>query len=146
MKVERVTWQDFSGSIKKFLQSIPRYDNYVGILNGGALPAMLLAKYNQSNLVYIKASHYDGKKRKKKVALSYPSREVLDMKGTVLLVDDVSDTGDTLRLAKETFFISDELTLHQKPWTKLKPKYCWRTTDKWLIYPWEEYEKTKRRR
>lgn|GEM_PF-481521 len=63
----------------------------------------------------------------------------------VLIVDDVSDQGDSLikmvdsvkkRGAREV----KTATIHFKPWSKLKPDYYVKETDAWIIYPWELYE------
>ena len=63
----------------------------------------------------------------------------------VLLVDDVSDTGDSLMLAKEHVLAGSpgELkvaTLHIKPWTSLRPDYHASETEAWIVYPWEPVE------
>lgn len=58
----------------------------------------------------------------------------------VLLVDDVSDSGRTLKLVVEllTAHGADvrSLTLYAKPRTVLEPDYVWRRTDKWITFPW----------
>jgi hypoxanthine phosphoribosyltransferase len=58
----------------------------------------------------------------------------------VLLVDDVSDSGRTLALAVELLRgLGAEVrsvTLYSKPRTILEPDYCWRSTDRWIVFPW----------
>jgi hypothetical protein len=58
----------------------------------------------------------------------------------VLLVDDVSDSGRTLALAVELLRGLDadvrSITLYTKPRTILVPDFCWRTTDRWIVFPW----------
>jgi uncharacterized protein len=58
----------------------------------------------------------------------------------VLLVDDVSDSGRTLALAVELLQGLDadvrSITLYTKPRTILVPDFCWRTTDRWIVFPW----------
>ena len=67
------------------------------------------------------------------------------MKGkNVLVVDDVSDKGDSLKAA-EKYLASKGvkkkdikcLTLHAKPWTKKQPDFVASKTTNWLIYPWD---------
>ena len=62
-----------------------------------------------------------------------------------LVVDDVSDTGASLREAKvhvESQRASQVrvATLHVKPWTTLKPDYYAAETDTWIVYPWDPIE------
>lgn len=69
-----------------------------------------------------------------------------DLEGKrVLVVDDVSDQGDSL-LAIDRLVLRlgvtevRTATIHYKPWSKLKPDYYVKETDSWIIYPWELYE------
>lgn len=60
----------------------------------------------------------------------------------LLIVDDVSDTGDsldfTVNLIKKTGAKDFKTaTLHYKPWSIFKPDYYIEETNKWIIYPWE---------
>ena len=58
----------------------------------------------------------------------------------VLLVDDVADSGRTLRLAVD--LLADRATevrsavLYTKPTTIIQPDYTWATTDRWITFPW----------
>ncbi|MCU1438663.1 MAG: phosphoribosyltransferase [Naasia sp.] len=58
----------------------------------------------------------------------------------VLLVDDVSDSGRTLALAVELLGRMGaevrSVTLYAKPRTVFEPDYCWRATDRWIVFPW----------
>jgi hypothetical protein len=63
----------------------------------------------------------------------------------VLVVDDVSDTGSSLRTAME--HVADRgasevrvATLHVKPWTTFRPDYYAAEVDAWIVYPWEPVE------
>lgn len=66
----------------------------------------------------------------------------------VLLVDDVSDTGESLLEIKKYLQSKDPrsltvATIHIKPWSKFVPDYYVESTDAWIIYPWELYESIK---
>lgn len=58
----------------------------------------------------------------------------------VLLVDDVADSGKTLRLAVD--LLSERAAevrsavLYTKPTTIIQPDYTWATTDRWITFPW----------
>ncbi|THG28573.1 phosphoribosyltransferase [Naasia lichenicola] len=58
----------------------------------------------------------------------------------VLLVDDVSQSGQTLALAVEILqgMGADvrSVCLYTKPQTIFVPDYSWRNTDLWIVFPW----------
>jgi len=63
----------------------------------------------------------------------------------VLVVDDVSDQGDSLKALVEVIgrYGASGIrtaTVHFKPWSKLRPDFFVLETDAWIIYPWELYE------
>ena len=68
------------------------------------------------------------------------------MKGKrVLIVDDVADSGGSLKLAREHILqqgSADVRTavLYVKPWSAVKPD-CWaKETRLWVVFPWENKE------
>jgi hypoxanthine phosphoribosyltransferase len=58
----------------------------------------------------------------------------------VMLVDDVSDSGQTLAMVLALLQRAGAevrtLCLYSKPNTVLEPDYVWRTTSKWIAFPW----------
>lgn len=58
----------------------------------------------------------------------------------VLVVDDVADSGRTLELVVR--YIADHAessriaVLYEKPASVVHPDYVWRTTDRWIVFPW----------
>ncbi|MDO9397656.1 MAG: phosphoribosyltransferase [Herbiconiux sp.] len=58
----------------------------------------------------------------------------------VLLVDDVADSGRTLALVVELLEKVDitvkSATLYIKPRSVIAPDFHWKTTDKWIVFPW----------
>ncbi|TRO47172.1 phosphoribosyltransferase [Candidatus Bathyarchaeota archaeon] len=64
---------------------------------------------------------------------------------SILVVDDVSDTGTSLRLARDHVLergASEVLvaTLHVKPWTTFLPDFSASEVESWIVYPWEILE------
>ncbi len=53
---------------------------------------------------------------------------------SILIVDDVSDTGKTLK----KYTHHDIATLYKKPQTEVQPNYCAFETEDWIVFPWEE--------
>ncbi len=58
----------------------------------------------------------------------------------VLLVDDVADSGRTLRLAVDLLAARAaevrSAVLYTKPTTIIQPDYTWAETAKWITFPW----------
>jgi hypoxanthine phosphoribosyltransferase len=58
----------------------------------------------------------------------------------VLLVDDVSDSGRTMKMVVELIeAMSAEVrtvVLYTKPGTVYEPHYSWRRTSQWITFPW----------
>lgn len=58
----------------------------------------------------------------------------------VLVVDDVADTGETLRLVRD--HCADHVAearsavIYEKPRSVVKCEYVWRRTDRWIDVPW----------
>ena len=70
-----------------------------------------------------------------------PVPNKVDLKGvTVLIADDVADSGETLRLVEEfwrgTVKEARTVVLYEKPRSVVKPDYVWRKTEKWIEFPW----------
>ena len=59
---------------------------------------------------------------------------------SILLVDDVADSGRTLALVLELLRVGGgevrTVCLYSKPSTVEEPYYVWRRTDKWINFPW----------
>ena len=58
----------------------------------------------------------------------------------ILVVDDVADSGRTLALVLKLLrgFGAEvrSAVLYTKPRTVVHPYFSWRTTDKWIVFPW----------
>ena len=58
----------------------------------------------------------------------------------ILVVDDVADSGRTLALVLKLLrgFGAEvrSAVLYTKPRTVVQPAFSWRTTDKWIVFPW----------
>jgi hypoxanthine phosphoribosyltransferase len=118
----------------------------VGVSRGGWPPARVMSDLLQnSNLANMKVEFYkDIGVRNKKPRITQPvTMEVMGKRA--LVVDDVSDTGHSLRV------VADHLrrkpvkelrvcTIYMKPKSVFRPNYYSRTTEKWIIFPWERLE------
>jgi hypoxanthine phosphoribosyltransferase len=120
-----------------------RPDVIVGVSRGGWPPARVLSDFlGNPNLANVKAEFYLGvAETKDEPTLTQPvSVDVAGKKA--LLVDEVADTGKSLRLVKQHIVErgAEELkvaTVYFKPWSIVKPDYYEKETRRWIVFPWE---------
>ncbi|MDH7477961.1 MAG: phosphoribosyltransferase family protein, partial [Candidatus Bathyarchaeota archaeon] len=60
----------------------------------------------------------------------------------VLVVDEIADTGQSLKLVKEHIVKQGAkevkiATVYYKPWSIIKPDYYEKETSRWVVFPWE---------
>jgi hypoxanthine phosphoribosyltransferase len=94
------------------------------------------------NLANVKVEFYLGvAETKGEPILTQPVS--VEVKGKrVLVVDEVADTGKSLKLIKQhiTEKGASEVkiaTVYYKPWSTVKPDYYERETNRWVVFPWE---------
>ncbi len=120
-------------------------DIILGIARGGLIPAGALAYALDCKLmISLNVEFYTGVGETLSEPVMLPS--LLESSGLtdqrVLVVDDVADTGKTLKLVND--FCQEQgrvaevrnAVLYKKPHTITIPDYSWRTTDKWIDFPW----------
>jgi hypoxanthine phosphoribosyltransferase len=145
---ELVTWGRFYALCRRLAEDIRasgyRPEVIVAIGRGGWMPGRVLADLLElMNLTSFKVEHYHGTHRESLARVRYPL--AADLSGLrVLLVDDVSDSGDTFRVALEhlrTRAPPAEVrtaVLHHKIVSAFAPDlYAARVVKwRWIIYPW----------
>lgn len=103
------------GSELEFVSGVPR---------GGLIPAVM-------------ASHVFGIKY-----ISYSSAKLLpkELRSKTLVIDDIADTGHTLKEAVKLKFIT--ATLAMRSGTKTVPNFYGEfiNNDSWLVFPWEKLD------
>lgn len=111
-KYQVITWEQYNQDVKILLEKIRKsniqFDNIYGIPRGGLVLAVHL-------------SHLLNKPLTNDYSISS------------LIVDDVSDTGKTLKRFSRGIIA----TLYRKDHTITEPTFYARTINKWIIYPWE---------
>ena len=64
---------------------------------------------------------------------------------TVLIVDDVADTGATLELVREfcAAYVAEArcAVIYEKSHSTVKAEYVWARTDLWINFPWSSLPK-----
>ena len=144
---EVLTWETFGDAGRELAQLVAdsgyRPDLILTIARGGLLPAGALGyALDVKNLVVVNVEFYVGVDQRLDVPVMLPPvPAAVDLAGAqVLLVDDVADTGETLRLVRE--YCGDHVAecrtavLYEKPRSAVSCDYVWRRTDRWIDFPW----------
>lgn len=125
-------------------------DIIVGVSRGGWPPARVLSDLlDNPNLANVKAEFYLGvAETKEKPTLTQPVSMCVEDK-KVLVVDEVADTGKSLKLVKQHILQEGGCevriaTVYCKPWSIIKPDYCGEETDRWIVFPWEIKETVRK--
>ena len=127
-----------------------RPDLIIGVSRGGWAPARIMSDLlENANTASIRIEFYlaPGVTARRPVisqAIMVPVKGI-----NVLVVDDVSDTGDSLKVAVEHLDAGGAraiktATLFYKPQSIFKPDFFIVQTEQWIIFPWERLENTRR--
>jgi hypothetical protein len=143
----RVTASELEEMCDKLAEKIKnkfKPDCIVGVGRGGWVPAVYLSdRLGVKKLYGVKVDFYKGERRgrKPKVSQKPPLGKI---RGNVLLVDDVADTGETLIVVKKMLERNAKevrvATLHYKPHSKVKPDFFVQKTRRWVVYPYQTSE------
>ncbi len=123
-----------------------KFDLLLGINRGGLVPLRVLSdELDNPNIATVKIEFYVGiaKTAQNPTITQPPSEPVAGRE--VLVVDDVADTGKSLRrlrdyLASENVKSFRIATVFYKPWSEVRPDFWVRRTRKWVIFPYEGRE------
>lgn len=118
-------------------------DLIVGIARGGVVPARILSDLLETpNLSFIQIEFYTNINQ----TLQEPTlKQTLTTNVTgkkLLLIDDISDTGKSLKLAKSHLHHQGAIeiktaTLYEKPQSVTTPDFYEKQTTDWVVFPWD---------
>jgi hypothetical protein len=150
LQLLHVSWDDVQSLTEEIARQIQERgyvpDVIVAVSRGGFDPARILCdQLGIKRLASLQVEYYsDINETSSTPEIVFPlNTEVPDT--SILIVDDVSDTGTSLQVARDHVHErgASEVrvaTLHVKPWTKFKPDFSASVVESWIIYPWEIVE------
>ncbi len=125
-------------------------DVIVGVSRGGWPPARVLSDLlGNPRLANVRVEFYIGvAETNSEPRLTQPVSMPVNLK-KVLVVDEVADTGKSLKLVKD--HIKEQgatevkiATVYFKPWSIVKPDYYEKETSRWIVFPWEIKETVRK--
>jgi hypoxanthine phosphoribosyltransferase len=140
--MRRISWDELKKMVENALESIAKYDPdiIVAVGRGGIVPASIIAYQLEKPMISMTIRLYEGGKnprrkyRKPKLVGKF-SHDVSKKK--VLLVDDVSNTGETLNKAKTLMKGAMKVktfVLYRK--SGYKPDFFCMKTNDCVLFPW----------
>jgi len=154
-----ITWEEIQRDSAALADELAHlnFSCIIGVANGGMIPATLLAKQLKVDKLlscnlksYQEDEPREGAHCESDVVktISFPEWSMLREEDRVLIVDDLVDTGLTLKQIKQYNNIINYkqpeknwvfATLYNKPKSIFKPDYTVREfdNDEWIVFPWE---------
>jgi hypoxanthine phosphoribosyltransferase len=144
---EELTWDLFGSAGRELAQTIAddgfEPDLILSIARGGLFVAGALGyALAVKNLHVMNVEFYTGVNERLDLPVMLPPvPNAVDLTGaTVLIADDVADTGATLKLVRD--FCVDHVAevrcavIYEKPHSEVNCEYVWQHTDRWINFPW----------
>jgi hypoxanthine phosphoribosyltransferase len=133
------------GQAEKIRESNFKPDTVIAVSRGGWIPARVLADLLETRVGTVSVEFYVGVAETRKAPVLTQGVSVAVAGKAVLIVDDVADSGESLKLAKAHILQQGATetraaTLYYKPWSVVKPGYYMRETNCWVVFPWEAKE------
>ena len=154
MRCELVTWDGFRKLARDLALQVRESgyspDLVIAIARGGYMPARLISDYlDIPDLASLRVIHYRGTEQEPQARVQYSLSAKPDGR-RVLLVDDVSDSGETFEVAIRHILSKGEpaelrtAALDHKIVSRIQPDYYARAIKEWhwIIYPWAVIEDT----
>jgi len=154
LELEIPSWDRIYSLLLKLAETVRKSgfepDVIVGVSRGGWIPARIMSDLLETpKLANVTTEFYVGvAETKREPSITQPvSVSVKDKK--VLVVDDVADTGESLKLVNLHLKIqgASEIkiaTIYYKPGSITVPHYYEKETRCWIVFPWEQKETVKK--
>ncbi len=154
LELEIPTWEQIYEMLLNLASKIRKDcfepDVILGVSRGGWPPARVLSDLlENSELANVKTEFYMGvAETKGEPTITQPvSVSARDKK--VLIVDEIADTGKSLRLIqshlKEQGASEIKIaTIYYKPWSVVTPDYYEKESNAWVVFPWERKETVRK--
>ena len=137
-----ISWNDFHQDVKNLCKKIKAsgqvFNKIVAISRGGFIPAGIIAyELDIRNSAVINISTYVGSKHLKLNEISNPqSVGAVDEK--TLIIDDISDSGQTFEIMRRAFPNGKFVTVYAKEKGVNQADIFERQVpEKWIVFPWD---------
>jgi len=153
---EIMTWDSFGVASRELAVQIAKSgyeaDMILAIARGGLLAAGALGyALSVKNTYTLNVEFYTGVDERLPIPIMLPPvPSMIDLRDSrILIVDDVADTGHTLKLVND--FCAGQVresriaVLYEKSGSIVKCDYVWKRTDQWINFPWSDKDPVAKR-
>ncbi len=150
LEFEIPSWDQIYGLLLKLTEAVRKSgfepDLIVGVSRGGWIPARIMSDLLENpKLANVTADFYVGLAETKNEPIITQPVSVSVKDKRVLVVDDLADTGESLKLVNSHLkkHGASEVkiaTIYYKPWSIIVPHYYEKETRCWIVFPWERKE------
>ena len=137
-----ISWEEFHQDVKNLCKKIKdsgqEFNKIVAISRGGFIPAGIVAyELGIRNSAVINISTYVGSKHLKLNEVDHPD-SVGKVDEKTLIIDDISDSGQTFEVMRRTFPNGKYVTVYAKERGASQADIFERKfPEKWLVFPWD---------
>ena len=143
MKFYKISWQQYEKECLKLAGKIKhiKFDKIVAISRGGLVVARIFSDLLSTPISHITIESYRDLKQKKHTLITETPSTNFNHQ-TILIVDEIADSGRTFKRASsyfKNFLIKKVYTLaiYVKSHTKPLPHFWSKKIDAWIIFPYE---------
>ena len=134
-----ITWEELEKDTKELSQKIKasgKYNRIVAVSRGGLIPAGIVSyELELRNVETVNVSSYDDDRQRAELEL-LTQIEKVDEK--TIIIDDLSDTGNTFRFLRKKYPLAKFATVYVKPRGEAEVDiFARRIEDKWVVFPWD---------
>lgn len=139
-----VSWDQFHRDCKALAwRLVEKQDSWKGIVaitRGGMIPAGIIARELEIKLIdTVCISSYDDKTQRSAQILKNLDKSIAGDGSGWLVIDDLADTGNTVKIVRQMLPKAHIATVYAKPAGEpLVDTYVtWVSQDTWIYFPWE---------
>jgi hypoxanthine phosphoribosyltransferase len=152
MNNSKMSWHELEEHVnaleKKIRSSNIRFDWIISINRGGLIIGVMLSHRLKVQHGVLTINNYIGKKKLEKIKRDLYISMVGHFTGNVLIVDEISTSGETIKEAKSFIKKDSDIkiiktaTIHYQNKAVIVPDFYVEEIphDMWVEYPWERYE------
>ena len=138
-----ISWDQMHRDSRALAWRLDVQRNWKGVLavtRGGMIPAMIVSRELDIRTVdTISIKSYDHQKQTEAIILKKPDTALVGDGNDILIIDDLVDTGKTLKIVKEIYPRAHFATVYAKPKGKeMVDTYITEVSqDTWIFFPWD---------
>ncbi len=136
-----ISWNEFHSDVKNLAEKIKKAGNFnriIAVSRGGLIPAGILSyELNIRHCDNINIQTYDDTQQRSAEDIVVDN-QLKEADNKTLIIDDLSDSGQTFRILKKIFPQACRVSVYAKPNGKKDADIFARALpNQWIVFPWD---------